>query len=266
MHNMRRTYKNKNYVQKRNILLSFFCLLILFLILAFTFAYLSLYGLSHWKLLEVEEVKIEGTQYLNKNLLYLRLASFEGQNLFKINDNIIREILSEYKRIKSIKVIRKLPNTLKIIIQERIPIAHLSSNNESQYMIDKEGVVLDPNSILDINDYSIEHLPIFRRINTNNLTSGRVASCKTIKILLDIYNYISNINPDFLKKISEFYIQDNEVILIENERCVKFLLGSEEFPERIDKLIFAYQNFGFANYSEIDLRFSDPKNEIIILR
>ena len=261
MHNMRRTYKNKSYVQKRNLFIPFFWLLILFLVSAFTFAYLSLYGLSHWKLLEVKEIKIEGTQYLNKNSLYLRLASFEGHNLFKINDNIIKEILSEYTRIKSIKIIRQLPNKLKIIIQERIPIAHLGSNNESQYMIDKEGMVLDY-----IDDYSMNGLPIFSRINTNNLTLGRVAWDKNIKILLDIYNHIEKVNLDFLKKISEFYIQDDEVILAENERGVKFLLGSEEFPERIDKLIFAYQNFGIANFSEIDLRFSDPKNEIIILR
>ncbi len=213
------------------------------------------------KLLEVEEIKIEGTKYLNKNLLYLRLASFEGQNQFKINDNIINEILSEYPRIKSVNVIHKLPNILRIIIQERIPIVHLSSNNESQYIIDNEGVVLD-----FIDDDSLDDLPIFSNINTNNLTHGGLVSDKNIKLLLNIYNNIEKVNPDFLKKISEFYIQNDEVILVENKRCVKFLLGAEEFPERIDKMIFAYLNFGIANFSEIDLRFSDPVNEIIILR
>ena len=257
----RKVYKRRTNKVKKSRILSFFYLLILFLVLAFTFAYLSLYGLSHWNLLNIKEIEIKGTHYINENLLYLRLASIEAKNLFAVNDSRIKEILSEYTRIKSFKVIRQIPNTLKILIQERIPIACLSSSNDTMYLIDNEGVVLDYAKSSAKND-----LPIFKGINTNNLTFGRTISDKNIKVLLNIYNYIKQENPDFVDRISEFDMEDGEVILIENKRNVKFLLGSEKFQERIDKLIFAYQNFGIANFSEIDLRFSDPKNEIIILR
>jgi hypothetical protein len=72
--------------------------------------------------------------------------------------------------------------------------------------------------------------------------------------------------PDFLACVKELYIDDGDVILLEHERGVRFIIGDRDFDGRLEKLVFAYRNFGVASYSEIDVRFSDPIHELVILK
>jgi cell division septal protein FtsQ len=261
MASKKKPHIKKRVRRKKNILLCFIRLLVLFLALTFALAYLSLYGLSHWNLLTIKEIEIKGTQFLNDSKLYQQLAVFRERNIFSVKDAEIENALSDFPRIKFLKVIRKLPHTVKISVQERVPIAILRCTDGSRYLIDSQGVALDYAS-----DFSQYSLPIFSKINIKNLTLGNQISDSSTKILLSVYQEIKKINPDFLKHISEFLVQDSEVILTEKEHGTRFILGKEKFAERINKLIFAYQNFGVANFSEIDLRYSDSKNELIILR
>ncbi|MBC8526360.1 MAG: FtsQ-type POTRA domain-containing protein [Candidatus Cloacimonetes bacterium] len=253
----KRTYKFRSRHKRKSIFFRFFSLLALFLLLACGFAYLFQYGISNLKVFNIKEIEIKGTQFINDDILCIRLSSFQGENLFEVAYSEIEKVLSKSPKIKSFKVIRKIPYTLKISIIERIPIAYLKSLDGDVYLIDIEGVLLS--FAKDLLEYD---LPVFSNVRTDNLTLGNVIQDEAINVLLDVYRKIKEFNSNFFCKLAEFYIKDGEVVIVEKGRGVRFLLGEENFSERIDKLIFTYQNFGIANFLEIDVRF----NDIVILR
>ena len=256
---MKKRVKRRN--KKRNPFLPFFRLLILFLALTFAGAYLSLYGLSNWNIFKIKKINIKGTVNIDNSLIKSKLQNILNKNIFLVKDESIEKIMRKFPKIRDTKIIRRIPNTLILSIKERLPIAKIDGSGNSCFIVDKEGYLLEKVSVDEKNN-----LPIFRGIRTKNLTIGDKIFEKSIKILLNVYKIIMRKKPEFLEKISDYSFIDENVILTEKYTGIKFLLGKEKFSERIEKLLFAYNNFGIAKFSEIDLRFSDSKNEIIILR
>ncbi|MBL7108381.1 MAG: FtsQ-type POTRA domain-containing protein [Candidatus Cloacimonetes bacterium] len=254
--------KRKRQNKKRNRFIQFFKLLILFLLITFSLAYLSLYGLSNWKVFNIKKIEISKTKNIDKLLIKRKLQNkFNNKNMFLVRNESIQNNLNNFPKIKNTKIIRRIPNTLILSIDERLPIAKIIGSKKIIFTIDKEGYLLEKISINKKNN-----LPIFDGIQINNLTIGDKISENSLKILLNIYKIIMRKKPEFLKKISNYSFIDGNVLLFERNTGIKFLLGREKFLEKIEKLFFVYNNYPIAEYSEIDLRFSDSKNEIIILR
>ncbi len=224
-------------------------------------AYLMRLGLSKWSYLTIKDSEVTGTISINPNIIHMALSDFKGENLYLIPDEMIAQKVLQLPRVKDVRIGRKFPSTLKVRIQERIPIGHVSTLHDENYVIDEDGVLLDI-----VNDPKALDLPGFLNISINYLTLGDTIADKNFQTLLQVYHKVKESYPDFLTKIKDFYIDNDDVILTDQKRGVRFIVGNKDFDERLEKLVFAYQNFGVATYSEIDVRFSDPVNELVILR
>jgi len=224
-------------------------------------AYLLRFGVIKWKYLEMKDSEVTGTTHINPNIIHIALSEFKGENLYLLEDVAVRERLLQNPHVKDVKVLRIFPSTLKVIIEERLPVAFLQTAQNEHFLIDDQGVLLE--KIANTNKLD---LPVFCEIGTNNLTLGQEVSDKNFQILLDVYRILKVKYPDFLACVNELYIDDGDVVISERGRDVRFLIGDRDFNSRLEKLVFAYRNFGVASYSEIDVRFSDPIHELVILR
>ncbi|MBN2017068.1 MAG: FtsQ-type POTRA domain-containing protein [Candidatus Cloacimonetes bacterium] len=224
-------------------------------------AYLLKFGVTKWSYLEMKDSEVTGTVHINSDLIHIALSVFKGENLYLLDDEIVRTTLLKNPRIQDVRLLRIFPNTLKVIIQERLPIAYLQTQNDEYYIIDEERVLLEK-----VNPPSTCNIPVFCDIDLNNLTPGQQCSDKNFKTLIDVYGIIKAKFPEFLACVNEFYMDDDDVVISENEGGVRFIIGDRDFDERLEKLVFAYQNYVVATYSEIDVRFSDPIHELVILR
>lgn len=224
-------------------------------------AYLMRFGLSKWSYLNMEDSEVTGTISINPNLIHLALSEFKGENIYLLPDEKIANKILHIPQIKDIRIGRIFPSTLKVRVNERIPIAVVSTLNSEHYLIDDEGVLIDL-----VYNFTEFDLPCFSNISTNNLTPGDKIEDKNFQTLLVVFHKIQNSYPEFLMTLNEIYFDNDDVILTEQNRGVRFILGDRDFDERLEKLVFAYRNFGVATYSEIDVRFSDPVNELVILR
>lgn len=241
-------------------ILAFFLLFILFTGMTTGLAYLFLYGLSQLDSVNIEKIDIRGTVFIDEGEIYKHLAEFLDKNMFTVPDSKIKPIFAMFPRIKHAKIERRLPHTLIISIEERIPVAVVPTSNGESLYIDREGVVIDtrhPDSA---------HLPIFSLPENISYSVGDRVESEALTLFFMVYDEINSRKPGFLNKISEFSIRDGEIILTDSDYGTRLIVSSEEFRKSINKLIFVYENFGFAHFSEIDLRFSDPHNELIILR
>ena len=224
-------------------------------------AFLLKFGVTKWNYLQMKESEVAGTIHINPDIIHISLSEFKGENLYLLEDIAVRERLLQDPRVKDVRVLRIFPSTLKVIVEERLPIAFLQTAQNEHFLIDDQGVLLE--KIANTNELD---LPVFCEIGINNLTLGQEVSDTNFQILLDVYRILKMKYTDFLACVKELYIEDGDVIISERGRDVRFIIGDRDFDDRLEKLVFAYQNFGVASYSEIDVRFSDPIHELVILR
>ncbi len=86
-----------------------------------------------------------------KELISSRLAQSPlGQNIFFAQtDSLETEAVSKFPQIRTIHVVRKLPGTIKAIVQEKQPALLLLSNGQ-YYFVDQEGVTYQEAHIADL--------------------------------------------------------------------------------------------------------------------
>ncbi len=67
----------------------------------------------------------------------------EGKNLFTFKVDDLQKTLQEsFLGAKKITIQKQLPDSLKVLVQERVPIAIVYRSEDEQYLIDMEGYVL----------------------------------------------------------------------------------------------------------------------------
>ncbi|MBN2702728.1 MAG: FtsQ-type POTRA domain-containing protein [Pontiellaceae bacterium] len=90
------------------------------------------------------EVSISGNKFSESDICEMGKIR-EGMNLFALNFKDLRKKFIEYPDIVSIEFKRLLPDTLRILVRERVPVARVNSDHPDskvRCLIDAEGVLL----------------------------------------------------------------------------------------------------------------------------
>lgn len=104
--------------------------------------------------LEVREVTIAGIQHLSREEVLERLGLQPGETLWSANPSVLSERLMTHPWIKQASVTRSLPHQLIVTLVERRPAVMLKSSS-SALLLDKEGQVLTPLSVLEGAEFPI---------------------------------------------------------------------------------------------------------------
>ncbi|MBW6516416.1 MAG: FtsQ-type POTRA domain-containing protein [Candidatus Cloacimonetes bacterium] len=226
---------------------------LLFIVLAFLFLSMIM-GFSHLvrhlSMFNIHRIIIVGNQNLDENFLQDLAAEFIGENLYSIP---VRNVSNKYEdivRIASLRVSRSFPNRLKIMINERIGYVYIRTIEGSLVPLNIQRIILDAKGI-----YPQEDLPIIHsRLSVSDLTTGSILDDDHIEKILNVHELILKSNIDE-RSISEYYIQNNNIYLIESMTGSKVILGDKDFPQRIQKLEFVMDNIGLNRRSTVDPRF-----------
>lgn len=258
MSNRRKTKYNR---RKRAKILPWFFILLFFVISSFSLAHALKYGLLKLEIAKLDNVEVAGADYINANRLKFELETYLGENIFAIQDAEIKEIAQNFPGINSLNIQRIFPDKIRLVIDECKPIAYVKESANRYLLIDENGKILEEKN--NPEEYSF---PVITKLNLQNLTLGAKIENSSLNQIIEVYKIIETEYPDLLRDIQEFYYSENGVALTEMKRGIKFIVGKDSFQSRVEKLNFAYSNFSINSFSEIDLRFSDLKNELIILR
>ncbi|MBN1326344.1 MAG: FtsQ-type POTRA domain-containing protein [Candidatus Cloacimonetes bacterium] len=206
---------------------------------------------------QIENIDIRGNQNLEKEFLANLAKEMIGQNLFRIS---VREIEQKYEnviRIKEIKASRRLPNTLRITFQERKAIFYAKSKEGELFPIDKDKIVLDGEVM-----YPGEIVPVVETtLPAKDFVAGSVISDEFLDQVFCFYDQISDSNPEFMNRLSEFFPLEDEICMIEQAVGYKIILGENDLSEKIRRFTFVEKNRNFTHGSLIDLRFD---NKLIV--
>ena len=204
-------------------------------------------------LFKVKYIKIVGNKNLETSFLKNLSNDFINLNLYSISK---RDVLMKYEnvvRIDAIKVSRIFPNKLKIIISEKKGEFFIRTENGTIYPIDKNRIVLDYEKC-----YENEVLPVIgTKIPESEIRIGNKIENVLIEEIFSLRKKFADVDPDFINNISEFYIKDENLILVNTNIGYRIVFGDNEIEEKLRRFIFLEQNRTFEKGTTIDLRFKD---------
>ncbi|MDY6915823.1 MAG: FtsQ-type POTRA domain-containing protein [Candidatus Cloacimonadota bacterium] len=231
-----------------------FLLLVLLLVLLF-------YGVRHllisWNIFHIEKIEISGNENLEKDYLMYFAQDFLGKNLFEVSRKEVMQKYGNIVRIKNVNVKRYIPNILKLNFEERKGIFFLKSKEGKLFPIDDDKIVLDSD-----NFYNSEVLPIVNtQIPLEKIQVGNTVDDFFVDKIFQLYEKIVEADKNFIDKISEFYIEEEQIVLVEANKGYKIILGENDIKEKLKRFTFLEQHRTFEPDIIVDLQFP---NSLII--
>lgn len=229
---------------------------VLFLLIAFS---MSILGFGIIQLMKnvpwfnVSKIEVKGNRFLDEKFLVDISRDCIGHNIMALPKRDLIKRYSAIKRIQKIKITKVLPNKLKISIVERRSIVYVKTVEGNLFPIDGEKIVLDnrPSSVP-------EDMPVVNTAYKNmQMVVGRRLSSIYLENVIKFQKTILELNPDFEKCISEYYLHNGTLCFIEASSGAKIILGSQDLASRIRRFLFLKENGSFDQNSIFDFRFED---------
>ena len=122
-------------MKKKNIFFWFFIFIIL------TTFYYDFNKTRLAETFKIREIKIQGVENADINLLNLRLEKFKYNNFFLINRNEIASSIIDIDFINKVFIKKVYPDKIKIRIKEYRTIGIILENNK-KYILSEEGIII----------------------------------------------------------------------------------------------------------------------------
>ena len=185
--------------------------------------------------LYIQKIKIENNSIIETDEIKEKLSFLYKENLFFLNLKDIEKNLKQESFIESFSVKKIFPNTLKIIITEKKPIAILHKKKEKFYISNK-GDLID---FIDIK--------IYRDLPT---VFGNGES------FYSLYQDLQNIRFP-LERIKSFYFFESGRwdLVMHDDKVIK--LPTRNYLSSLENFMLTIDNSNFNTYKIFDYRIKD---------
>ncbi|MDL1956692.1 MAG: FtsQ-type POTRA domain-containing protein [Candidatus Desulfofervidus auxilii] len=229
--------KRNRYRKQKNkypFLIAILSILGLF-ILSFLFGmtYTSLCQLHYFK---IKDIEIIGTHLISTSEI-LKNIKYQNKSILAISPAKIAFSLKKFPLIKDISIKRIWPNKLKIIIQERKPIA-LAYINQYFWLVEKNG------ECILIKDYLNFDLPIITGLKTEK-DHYLKSALMTLSLWQKNYKYL---------ELSEIHIDRDLGIILFTIDGNQILLGNDNFEKKLAILKKVIAKLQKERIKRLDLR------------
>ena len=211
---------------------------IYFLIFIFFFFFIYIFLHNYFSvsiIFPVKEILIKNNMAINLLKFRSDLSFLINTNLFFLNKEKILETVNKHDFIANIQLKKIYPNTLKILIIEKIPVATQIINKKKFYITKKNEKI----NFIDLKIY--EDLPSISGKNNNfNI----------------FYNDLKK-NNFKIKKIKEFHyfgVGRWNVVLM-NDKVIKF--PEKNYLDILPKINLIIDDNNFSKYKVLDFRIKD---------
>ena len=191
--------------------------------------------LSPW--LNIKNIEINGLETLEKADIIRQIKLDKTTNILSFNNFIVKRRLKNNYYIESVKLTKKLPDTVTIDITERQIVGYVPYINDYMY-IDESGMVVD------IKSSYTEPLPIIYGLNFDSFTIGKKLKTdndEAFSIVMEITNAIKD--KEDLKQILKIDISNLEDIHLYMENLDIILGNREGLNIKINTLNEIVKNF-----------------------
>ena len=185
----------------------------------------------------IKNIEISGLNHLNKNEIIKIVSAYNDINIFNVNiKNIYKEIKNNtWIKKASIEII--YPNTIKILLTERKPIA-IWQNRHGNSLITKSGDIILEKNLEEFKNY----LPIVVGQNAN----------KKVQSILNVFSK----NKDFVTNIWSLTFVNQRRWDVHFNQGLTIKLPSKSVEKAWEKVLYLDKEFNILNLglTELDLR------------
>jgi cell division protein FtsQ len=154
----------------------------------------------------------------------------EGMNLFAVDMDKICKDLASVPIVSTVKVNRKLPDTLVIRITERVAVARLGSGSSGYFLgLDRDGYVLGPSSITP-------NLPTITGLKDKGLRPGSRISDPEVMEALKVLDACDSITLSQMIRIKDVNVTNPEYLNLTLTRGENVLLSRDNIENKLQKL------------------------------
>jgi cell division septal protein FtsQ len=203
----------------------------------------------------IAKLEISGCEFSDSKAIVEQLKGLRGRNLFDVDMAEISGIVERNRWVKRCTVIRSLPETIGIYVEEYSPIA-IANISGRYFLVAKEGDVID----LYNPSASTVSLPV---INLSQETKNSEARYK-INLIGKLLERIRTNNPQFFAVISEVIVGKKlEIGLILNNDNNVLVINSDDDGASLKKYFGLCKEIknGYQNGTVVDLRYN---NQVVI--
>ena len=248
---------NQTYTRKRRGNSRYFVFFVFILLGLTALGFGAYHLLSRLELLHVRKIEISGNSAVADSLLGRALQSYIGQNLLRVNKTEVRQRVSAFARVKSVKVRRKFFNTLLVKITERKASLYVKSLEGDLFPIDEDGIVLERYGKI----YT-ENLPVVNLlVNNSHLKTGRKLKNSALDRVLATHRRILGEAPDFAANISEYYTIDKTVYVIDARNRLRIIPSETNLAKQLSRYEFVRDNGNVSQTAILDLRID---NQVVV--
>lgn len=153
----------------------------------------------------LSEIKLIGAKYLTQEDIMKIGNIYMGEQLFRLETDVVQSRLSKDLRIEEVSVRRRLPHTLEIKIKERQPLAIIQC--DYGYLdLDHNGTVIDSYKTI-----KTMQIPMITGAEIRDLYIGDAVEDEHVKKILE---FLQILKEDALNQLSEIAIvQENYIVM-----------------------------------------------------
>lgn len=160
-------------------------------------------------------------------------------NLMDVNLGDVRSRLMALPRVKGVKVERRLPDRMVITIEERLPVAWITSvpngiDQKSRLFVDHDGVAFKCEELL--REYMT--LPVINAVDQPVITLGREISSASMKAALELLEQMRSREWSVPCNVSRIDIPNAWTLIAEMESGAVFTLHPESLTQQLERLEF----------------------------
>lgn len=153
----------------------------------------------------LSEIKLIGAKYLTQEDIMKIGNIYMGEQLFRLETDVVQSRLSKDLRIEEVSVRRRLPHTLEIKIKERQPLAIIQCDY-GYLNLDHNGTVIDSYKTI-----KTMQIPMITGAEIRDLYIGDAVEDEHVKKILE---FLQILKEDALNQLSEIAIvQENYIVM-----------------------------------------------------
>ncbi|MBF0226489.1 MAG: FtsQ-type POTRA domain-containing protein [Desulfobacterales bacterium] len=265
--------KKKKYKLRTEVLLFFFSVLKIilnsFLVVLMTICFIFAYDfITQCQYFNATNIEVSGNKILSTDAIIEIAGLHQGINIFSINLNSIKDNLIENSWIKKVQVKREFPDSIKITIDEEIPIAIIdfikleNKTFPTKYLVNSDGEIFKENEP----NKKLNHLPIITGVNLfdTKIKGSDFKFGKPFKEIMDFLSIVRNQYPEMHKCLKIDADREIGINIIDFKDIKKIKFGYSNYADKINKLNeilpIIVKNFN-RGIEKIELKYS---NTIIV--
>ncbi|HYE72819.1 MAG TPA: FtsQ-type POTRA domain-containing protein, partial [Blastocatellia bacterium] len=195
----------------------------------------------------VSHIDLQGTVNVSRDELMRRLNTNLSASLWQLDLNAIRAEMERQPGVLKAEVVRVLPETLRVTIEERKPVAPLRHESGSIVWVDQEGIPLGENTHV-----KMEHVP---PVISGLENSSNPVAIENNRRRMDVYQKLLaelSQSPSSLQEVDEINLSDwHSARLTLSARRVSIILGEEDFLARFKQALDVLDKVKHGDFSGV---------------